>query len=124
VSVREYINKHFNYLTTIPSTVLLFAVTGFPLAYLIYISFFVKNVMRGELYFAGLGNYLAVLKDPSFWHYFLLTLQYTVVSVAVGFLSSMLIAHILDQRKLGRGVLLSVVLIPWLLPVAATAIMW
>ncbi len=122
--VRKFINKHFKYITTVPSTVLLVLLTGFPLVYVIYISFFVKNVMQGEEYFTGLGNYIGIFKDPTFWHYLKLSLQYTFFSVAAGFLISLLVAYILDQTKRARGLLLSVILIPWLLPVVTTAIMW
>jgi multiple sugar transport system permease protein len=123
-TLRAFISRHFRYLTTIPSTLIIVMISGFPIAYVIYISFFVRNLLQGQIYFTGLTNYVGILMDPMFWKYLKLTCIYMVMSVAIGFPLSLLIAWALDQTGKVKLLFLSIILLPWLIPVIATSIMW
>lgn len=77
-----------------------------------------------QLDWAGLANYRRVLGSS----YFLTTLRnsltFTAVSAPVVVGLGLLVALLLHQRFVGRAVVRSVVLLPWVLPGAISAVLW
>ena len=122
--MRKFINRHFKYITTIPAIVLVILIALFPLCYVIYTSFFVNNLMQGKYYFNGFGNYTGLLTSSSFWSQLGLSARYTVFSVVIGFLCSLCVSYILDRCVKRDRIFKSIFLIPWLIPIIASAIMW
>lgn len=122
--MRRWINRYFQYVTTVPAIVLVILIAVFPLCYVVYTSFFVNNLMQGKHYFNGIGNYKDLLTSSAFWTQLGLSAQYTVWSVSIGFLCSLAIAYALDKRVKRDRVFKSIFLIPWLIPIIASAIMW
>lgn len=78
----------------------------------------------GEAPFVGLTNYRAVLADPIFTKALVNTGIFTVVSIAGQFVIGMAIALFFRKSFPLSGVLRSMLLLPWLLPMIVSAAIW
>src|SRR5450631_1168050 len=109
-----------------PAAALLALIVAYPIAELVYSSFFTIQLAEpwlGEP-FAGLDNYLRAFQDESFWHSVLHTLLYTVVTVPGALLVGLglaLLANLPFRRKwpVRLGLLL-----PWALPLVFSGLIF
>jgi len=106
-----------------PAFITLFLVILFPFIYVIYISFF-RKIFGAEAVFIGLGNYIETLRDPLFYHSFYVTSFYTAVAVALKLLCGLGLALLLSQNFRGRGIVRTICIIPWGLPLFVVAIIF
>jgi multiple sugar transport system permease protein len=74
----------------------------------------------------GLGNYVAILADPQFWHSARVSLLYVASSVALAFVLGLLTALLLDARLPAKRVFRVLILLPWAVPgvVASIVFRW
>jgi len=113
------------YLIILPALLIIFFVLLFPLLYALYLSFFDVFVGRTlRLTFVGLRNYLEIMKDPGWWRSFLNTVYFVVADVFVGIPLGFLSALALNRRLKLQGVILAVVLLPYVLPPIVHALIW
>lgn len=120
----DFIDSKFCYITVIPSLIIILLVVGFPTAFGIYISFFVREILRRRIYFNGMGNYISLFHDPSFWRYLGHTAIYLGGSVGVGFSLALCLALALNSGIRFRSFFIVAVLLPWITPPVAGCIMW
>lgn len=78
----------------------------------------------GEAPFVGLANYAAVLGDPIFAKALANTAIFTIVSIAGQFVIGMALALFFRRSFPLSGVLRSMLLLPWLLPMIVSAAVW
>lgn len=78
----------------------------------------------GEREFVGLGNYAAVLSDGFWWTAFGVTALIIGVSVALELLLGMALAMVMHRTLLGRGVVRTVLLIPYGIVAVVAAYSW
>ena len=65
-----------------PAVIVMLAVTAYPIAYAIYLSFFRADLRTPDANeFIGLNNYVTVLSSPIWWQAFWVTMLITVVVV-------------------------------------------
>ncbi|GAA1005726.1 sugar ABC transporter permease [Acrocarpospora pleiomorpha] len=101
------------------------AVTGWPILYS-----FLLSLRRADLRFPenqqwiGLANYATVLSNSYWWTAFGVTLLITVVSVAIELVLGMLVALAMYRTVVGRGLVRTVVLIPYGIVTVAAAYGW
>ena len=113
------------YLMNLPMIALLLAIVAFPIGYSFWVSLQAYNLRRPQaIRFIGLENYGFVLSSEEFWRTLRTTLIFTFGSVAVEICVGMLLALLLNERFYGRGVLRSLVLLPWAIPTVVGGIMW
>lgn len=113
------------YLLLAPMLFLLGAIVVYPLVRSIYLSFFNYVLWRPfDVPFVGLGNYAKVLQDEVFWVSLRHTLVWVFFGVSFQFLLGFALALLLHQRFRGRGLVRSVILIPWVTPGVLIALMW
>ncbi len=75
--------------------------------------------------FVGLGNYIDVMQTAQFWYTFGFTLGFTVVTVTLDLTLGMLFALASFYVVPGlRGILRSILIIPWAIPEVIQASMW
>jgi len=74
--------------------------------------------------FVGLGNYLALAKEPLFAYSLKFTLGYAAIGVIVQVGLGLGVALLLHSRIVGRGVLRAMMLMPLMMPPVITALMW
>ncbi len=103
-----------------PAVFLTATVVLAPFAYVIYQSFLQKKTGA-----VGLFNYQWLL-GPAFLPAFVNTVVISLGSVAIEVLVAVPLALMLNQRLIGRGVMRSVVALPWAIPTiaVATAFLW
>jgi len=122
--IYNFIEKYFALLSTLPATVIIFLVVGFPTIYAFYTGFFQRNLLTRVTRFIGITNYIKIANDPKFWEYLQHTSVYTIGSVTICFFVSLILALALYNIKRFRGVFFTIILLPWLIPIISAAVMW
>ncbi len=114
-------------LLMIPAAAALILFTYYPIAQTLIYSFFDLDLTTDWLSadFIGLRNYLDVMQSNQFWYTFAFTLGFTVVTVLIDLALGMLFAlasfYVVPRM---RGILRSVLIIPWAIPEVIQASMW
>lgn len=74
--------------------------------------------------FIGVENYIKVLTSKTFQTAALNTLIIISIVLVVGFISSVIVALILNQKNKINGLLTAIAIIPWALPPVVNGIVW
>jgi len=74
--------------------------------------------------FIGFQNYIQALQDPSLinstWH----TFGYMIVAVVLEIVLGILMALVLNQVFIGRGIVMAIMILPWALPGVVSGLLW
>jgi sorbitol/mannitol transport system permease protein len=109
----------------LPALIFLIVVTQLPFAATVVISFVKWNALDPtDRSFAGLANYTAVLANPDMLSSLLTTVLLTVVVVLISLVLGLLVALLLDRKFLGRGVVRTMFIAPFLIVPVAAALLW
>ena len=112
-------------LPLLPALIFVIAVTQLPFLLTVFYSFQSWNLVRpGSRHFVGLQNYVDVFSDTTFLVALLNTVLLTVVCVFVALLLGLGLAILLDRKFLGRGVVRTLLITPFLILPAAGALLW
>jgi N,N'-diacetylchitobiose transport system permease protein len=111
-----------------PAVIVIFAVLGYPIYFLVKLSFenyglFQLIAHKGQ--WVGLQNYRTILTDSEFWKVVLRTVLFTAVNVGLTLVLGTLIALLLKQ--LGgfmRGLVSAALVLAWSMPVVVAAQLW
>ncbi|MGB9306641.1 MAG: sugar ABC transporter permease [Mycobacterium sp.] len=113
------------FLLVAPAAVVMLAVTGYPIAYALWLSFQRNNLATPhDTAFIGLGNYETILTDRYWWTALTVTLAITVVSVTIEFVLGLALALVMHRTLLGRGLVRTAVLIPYGIVTVAASYSW
>jgi multiple sugar transport system permease protein len=112
------------WLLVLPALLLLCALTVYPLAYGIWISFFNKHSFFPEQNFIGLANYAAVFADEEFWRSLKLGLIYSLTTIALQLVLGVGAALLLNEAFAGRGLVRAVAIFPYVIPTVVAVIVW
>jgi multiple sugar transport system permease protein len=117
--------RRLGWLLCAPAVIVMVAVTAYPIAYAIYLSFQRYILSAPQLNkFVGFSNYAAVLSSGFWWHALLVTVVITVVSVAVELVLGMLLALLMFRTIFGRGTVRTTMLIPYGIVTIVAAFGW
>jgi multiple sugar transport system permease protein len=117
--------RRLGWLLCAPAAIVMIAVTGYPIAYSIWLSLQRYDLrFPGEQKFIGLENYAAVLTNSYWWTAFGTTMLLTVVSVAIELVLGMTLALIMHRTLVGRGLVRTVSLIPYGIVTVVAAFSW
>jgi multiple sugar transport system permease protein len=120
-----YDRPAFAYLLNAPALIAIFVLAGYPIVYSAWVSLHKYNLKRPNVFrFIGLDNYSEILKSPEFWSALWITVQFTVMVVALVAIFGVLVALLLDQSFPGRGLLRTLILLPWAIPPVVNGLMW
>ncbi|RSN36087.1 sugar ABC transporter permease [Amycolatopsis sp. WAC 01416] len=112
-------------LPLLPALLFVVAVTQLPFVLTVFYSFQSWNLVRpGSRHFVGLQNYIDVFADSTFLGALLNTVVLTVVCVLFSLLLGLGLAILLDRKFLGRGVVRTLLITPFLILPAAGALLW
>jgi multiple sugar transport system permease protein len=117
--------RRLAFLLCTPAVVIMLAVTAYPIGYAIWLSLLrydLRFPQRQE--FVGLANYAAVLSDGYWWSAFGVTVGLTLVSVAIELTLGLALALIMHRTLVGRGLVRTLVLIPYGIVTVAAAFSW
>ncbi|WP_432541930.1 carbohydrate ABC transporter permease [Kineococcus sp. SYSU DK002] len=111
----------------VPAVVYLLLFFGYPVVKNIVMGFqeyTTKTFYTGEAPWVGLDNYRAVLGDAIFDRSVLNTVLFTAGSIAGQFVLGLAIALFFHKKFALSGVLRSLILLPWLIPMIAGTAVW
>jgi multiple sugar transport system permease protein len=108
----------------LPALGLVLLFTLYPVADAFYRSLHrVIVIFPGEP-FVGLENYRQIVTGPAFWEALRNTVAFAAISAPLIVLAGFAIARLLLARFRGRAVVRAVVILPWVLPGAISAVIW
>lgn len=115
--------QYFAYLLLLPTVVVITAFHVLPIFYSFGLSLFNWDLIS-EARFAGLRNFKLLAEDPLFWKSLLNTIYYTVLSVPMSIIFSLLIAMLLNSRIKGIDAYRVIYFIPVITSINAVSIVW
>ena len=127
---RRWLNFNENpevraYLMNGPMILTLLLISAFPIGYSFWISLQKYNLRQpNNIRFNGIDNYVAVLGNNEFWTSLQVTATFTFGALIFEVLTGVLLALLLNEKFLGRGILRSVMLLPWAIPSVIAGVMW
>jgi multiple sugar transport system permease protein len=107
-----------------PAVLLLLSLTVFPAVYLIYSSLFDFRLLDETKAFVGLDNYTFVLTDGTIRHDLLVTLLFVGLAVSIEMLAGLLLAIPLARRTLSNSIASTLLLIPFAITPAVSALVF
>jgi len=126
-SVKRYFKRNVGLLFVLPALIYMLIFVGYPVIRNIILSFqdvTAGNLVRGDKNFVALGNYAELFKDDVFvssvWNTLLYTVLCLVFQFVIGFALAMFFSKKFKFAKPVRGLLL----VPWMMPVTVTALIF
>lgn len=112
------------YILLFPLILILFVLLAYPIASALWITLQDKTIgMVGR--FIGLENYRELLlDDPFFWQVVRNGFIFTIGSVVLKLFVGMIMALVLNQPLVLRGLWRGLLLMPWVAPTVVTALSW
>jgi multiple sugar transport system permease protein len=116
----------FAYYLVLPSVILITLLNVVPLVQGVLVSLQRQNMVRpNPTSFVGFRHYnRALFEDEIFWSSLGRTIVWTAGSVVGGYIIALALALLLNREIYGRGFFRALLLIPWVIPDAATALIW
>ncbi|KJR07712.1 ABC transporter permease [Gordonia sp. QH-12] len=122
---RKSSERRLAYWLIAPAAIVMALVTGYPIVYAFWLSLNKATLTApDEQKFIGLSNYGTVLSDGYWWSALGVTVFITLVSVLIELVLGMAIALVMHRTLFGRGVVRTVVLIPYGIVTVAAAFSW
>ncbi len=123
---RSVLGEHrFAFLLNFPSSFVITLLVAYPILYSLWLSFHRYNLMRPNIFrFVGLGNYVTLLTSMEFWSAFRVTLLFTGLAVGAVVALAVPIALLLNEPFPGRGLVRTLVFVPWAIPPVVNGLMW
>ena len=121
---RQSWKKYVFLLFILPAVIWVIAFAIYPFFYSIVISFTDKSLLQPESSFVGLKNYINLFGNPDFWHSVSRSIIFTVSAVLCQFFIGFLLALLLSKKMRFTGVVRMSVMLPWVLPPIALALIW
>nr|WP_211176665.1 sugar ABC transporter permease [Pseudonocardia acidicola] len=109
----------------LPALIFAIIVTQLPFVFTLFYSLQSWNLVRpGSRHFVGLQNYVQVFTDSQFRTVTLNTVVLVVGTVLVAVVLGLLFALLLDRAFIGRGVVRTLLITPFLVTPVAAALLW
>jgi sorbitol/mannitol transport system permease protein len=109
----------------LPALLFVIVVTQVPFVITIVVSFVSWNSLYpNDVAFGGVSNYVAVFTDANMRGSVLTTIALTVTVVLVSLVLGLVIALLLDRKFLGRGIVRTIMIAPFLVVPVAAALIW
>jgi multiple sugar transport system permease protein len=108
-----------------PAMAVIALVAAYPIGYAVWLSLTEYSVREpGKWRFAGLENYTEAFGSSEFWEAVRNTFLFTGISVTLELLIGLGMALAMHEAFRGRGLLRTVVLVPWAVLTVVSAITW
>ncbi|GAA3712602.1 ABC transporter permease subunit [Gordonia hankookensis] len=109
----------------LPALIFMLVVTQIPFVFTLFYSTQSWNLVRpGSRSFVGLDNYVEVFTDAQFWRVTLNTILLIVGTVIASVILGLIFALLLDRKFLGRGIVRTLLITPFLVTPVAAALLW
>ncbi len=117
-------SEKITYIFLLPTVIILFLLTFYPLIYAIVISLYKIDFIKGISFFTGFDNYIRIFKDSLFWVSVRNTAVFVIITVIAEALLGLVFALFFNTDMKGKKIFRSIVLIPMLLPPITVALTW
>lgn len=97
--------------------------TALPVALSFYYSFCRYSLLKPPV-FIGAQNYRDLMQDEVFWEAMLNTLHYALLALPAGLVVSLALAMLLNVNIPGRALWRTIIFLPSLVPIVASAMLW
>jgi multiple sugar transport system permease protein len=115
----------YPYVLLAPVLVLVGIGVFYPIVHMVVLSLQSYITVRpNDTHFVGLQNYGRLFSDPEFWRSLRVSVTWVVGSVVPQFLLGLGLALLLNEQFPGRGLVRSLILLPWVVSGVITGIMW
>jgi multiple sugar transport system permease protein len=114
----------FGYLLLMPAAVLIVILVGVPFLRALWLSFHKKLLGAEDAPWIGLGNYSALISDPTFWQAVKNTFIFTTGSIGAKLVLGLAIALVLNEALPLRGLWRSIVMLPYAMPTLVSVLVW
>ena len=114
----------FGYTLLAPAILYMALLVGVPFFFSLYLSMSNASVSAPVARFVGFANFAAIFGDSMFRLALRNTVLITVIAAIFKILLGTLLAFLLMQEVRGRRLIRALVVIPWTLPVAISALAW
>jgi multiple sugar transport system permease protein len=114
----------FGYSLLAPAVLYMAVLVGVPFFFSLYLALSDASVGATAANYVGLSNFVAVLRDETIRQALRNTIVFTVVAGIFKGVLGTLLAFLLVQEVSGKKFIRSLVVIPWTLPVAISALAW
>ncbi|MBV6760205.1 carbohydrate ABC transporter permease [Rhodococcus opacus] len=109
----------------LPALIFMIVITQVPFLFTLYYSTQSWNLVRpGSQEFNGLNNYVDVFRDEQFRTVAVNTVIMIVGTVLISVILGLLLALLLDRKFLGRGIVRTLLITPFLVTPVAAALVW
>lgn len=112
------------YLLVLPAVTVMALFTLYPLLDGLRYAFTDKSVLSETYQFVGLKNFARLLSDHVFWLSLGHSILLTTVVVVLQFVLGLILASAMQQNLPGMSLFKSIIMASWVIPVAATVIMF
>lgn len=111
-TLSEWSDRHFKWLLVAPAVILILALSVYPLLFSVWVLFVNYDFTVPGHGFVGLRNFTRVLADPvarwSLW----VTILLSAINVTIEFLLGLALALAMVRNFRGRGIIMSLLIIP------------
>ncbi|HLH49040.1 MAG TPA: hypothetical protein VKV96_06855, partial [Roseiarcus sp.] len=111
-AVSAWADRHFKWLMVAPAALLILVFSIYPLLFSLWVDFVNYDFQIPGHAFVGLQNFVQVVNDPLAWSSLALTVILSVTVVAIEFVLGLALALAMVKMFRGRGVVLSILIIP------------
>jgi len=116
--------RHIGVYLILPTLIIMAVFTLFPLVDGLRLSFTNMNLLRETWDYIGLDNYRRMLSDEIFWISLSNSIILTAAAVSLQLILGLIVASALKQKLPGVAFMRSVIMASWVIPVAATVVMF
>ncbi len=121
--VLERHERNLGWFLILPSFIIVTSLVLYPILYNIFLSFFDVK-MAGSNTFTGFQNHLDILKDSAFWKSMWTSLMYVFLTTMGTTLVGLFVALLMNREFPFRGLVRSLILLPYVAPVIAVVYSW
>jgi multiple sugar transport system permease protein len=107
-----WVEKHFKWLIVMPAVLLILALSIYPLLYSVWVAFVNYDFQIPGHAFVGLDNFAQIVGDPLAWSSLQTTVFLSLANVTVEFLLGLALALSLVKTFRGRGIVMSILIVP------------
>lgn len=123
-SLSEWSDRHFKWLLVAPAFVLIVALSIYPLLFSVWVAFVNYDFQIPGHAFVGLKNFEQVISDPVARWSLAVTAILSVADVSIEFLLGLALALAMVKNFRGRGLIMSILIMPLFISPVIVGQMW
>ena len=121
----NFVNKHIKWVFSLPALIFMILMIAVPIVMTFIFSLNEWNLLMGNGMKFNFGkNYIDVLTSVEFWQSLGITFYYTILATVAEMLLGLAIALVLNRNFVGKNVVKTIVLLPYMMAPVAVGLMW